>query len=115
MALLDAFALAAGLKDQRTVADGLRSAHAARGDHVWLYQLVTSLFTPLYQSDRHSHAVIRDRILAPLSRLGPVSAIQAQLMSGLFGFPLQPLGLEMPDYSAIASRMASIASSDDQS
>ncbi|RGP40910.1 hypothetical protein BPTFM16_01204 [Altererythrobacter insulae] len=115
MALLDAFALAAGLKDQRTVADGLRSAHRARGDHVWLYQLITSMFTPLYQSDRRTYAMIRDRMLAPLSRLGPVSAIQAQLMSGLFGYPLQPLGLEMPDYSAIASRMASIASSDAQS
>ena len=58
---------------------------------------------------------IRDRIVAPLSRFGPVARIQAQLVSGLFGFPLPMLGLEVPDYSAIAASMAARASSLDQS
>lgn len=114
MALLDAWALAYGLRNARTIPDGLRLAHGLRGDHVWLYQLITALFTPLYQSDKRWHAAVRDRIVAPLSRFGPIARIQAHLMSGLFGFPLQPLALELPDYSAIASSMAAIASSESQ-
>nr|WP_298897081.1 NAD(P)/FAD-dependent oxidoreductase [uncultured Altererythrobacter sp.] len=114
MALLDAWALAFGMRHSRTIYDGLRLAHSLRGDHVWLYQLITALFTPLYQSDKRWHAGLRDRLIAPLSRLGPIARIQAHLMSGLFGFPLQPLGLELPDYPAIASSMAAIASSEFQ-
>lgn len=120
MALLDAWGLARGLEHGRTLAEGLRLAHGWRHDHVWLYQWVTKLFTPLYQSDRDWHATLRDRLLAPLSQVWPTSVIQAQLMSGLFGFPLAPLGLEPPDYGALtafspasssASETSAIASS----
>ena len=76
---------------------------------------MTAAFTPLFQSSDALWPWIRDRVVAPLSRLGPVARIQAQLMSGLFGFPLTMLGLEMPDYSAIAASMAARASSLDQS
>ena len=86
-----------------------------RRDHVDLYQAVTYAFTPLFQSDAAVWPWLRDRIVAPLSRVGPVARLQAQLMSGLFGFPLPMLGLEVPDYSAIAASMAARASSDDQS
>lgn len=111
MALLDAWAIADGIKHHRTLNDGLRHAHQTRSDHVWLYQLITALFTPLYQSDQAWHAIVRDRVIAPLSKLPPVARLQASLMSGLFGYPLQPLGLDVPDYSAIASRMAAMDSS----
>lgn len=121
MALLDAWALARGLAEGRTLGEKLRLAVAWRRDHVWLYQWVTALFTPLYQSEAGWHAALRDRLLAPVSKLWPASAIQAQLMSGLFSFPLAPLGLTPPDYSAlagsapvdsaIASRTAAMASS----
>lgn len=47
--------------------------------------------------------MLRDRLLAPLSQTWPISKVQAQLMSGLFGFPLAPLGLEVPDYEALWS------------
>jgi len=114
MALLDAWALALGMAEGRTLDEKLRLAISWRRDHVWLYQWVTRLFTPLYQSDTSWHPVLRDRLLAPLSRTWPTSKIQAQLMSGLFGFPLAPLGLAMPDYellAANASRTSAIASS----
>ena len=111
MALLDAWGLAQGLELGRTLEEKLRMAIAWRRDHVWLYQWVTALFTPLYQSSTNWHPAVRDRLLAPLSRMWPASKIQAQLMSGLFGFPLAPLGLALPDYSAIASRTAAMASS----
>ena len=116
MALLDAWSLARGLEHGRTLGEALRLAHGWRHDHVWLYQWVTKMFTPLYQSDKRWHAVVRDRVLAPLSQMWPVSVVQAQLMSGLFGFPLAPLGLTPPDYEALlasssASDTSAIASS----
>lgn len=111
MALLDAWGLARGLSEGRTLDEKLRLAVGWRHDHVWLYQWVTALFTPLYQSDKAWHAALRDNLLAPVSRVWPASAIQAQLMSGMFGFPLASLGLTPPDYSAMASRMAAMDSS----
>lgn len=115
MALLDAWALTAGLREGRTLADGLRLARAWRMPHINLYQAVTALFTPLYQSDAILPPLVRDRILAPLSQLYPVNRIQAALMSGLFGSPLQILGLSLPDYAAMASSMAPRTSGSAQS
>ncbi len=111
MALLDAYALYRGLQEGRTLDEGLRLANAWRSDHVALYQWITAIFTPLYQSDGAMLPLLRDRILAPLSRLWPISRIQASLMSGLFGAPLAQLKLEPPNYSAIASSIAARASS----
>lgn len=103
MALLDAWALALGLQTATTLPVALRHAHALRAEHVRLYQWLTALFTPLYQSDAALPAAIRDRLLAPLSRFWPVTRIQSSLVAGLFGAPLAVLGLEVPDYSALAS------------
>ena len=103
MALLDAWSLAQGLAEGRTLAEKLRLASSWRRDHVWLYQGVTKLFTPLYQSESRVLPALRDRVLAPLSRHWPARGIQAQLMSGLFGFPLGPLGLTLPDYDGLAA------------
>lgn len=110
MALLDAWGLARGMEHGRTLPEKLRLAVAWRHDHVWLYQWVTKLFTPLYQSDTDWHPMLRDRLMAPLSQIWPISKIQAQLMSGLFGFPLAPLGLSVPDYEALSSEPESSAS-----
>ena len=115
MALLDAFALAQGLREGRSATEALRLARSWRKDHVGLYQWVTALFTPLYQSQSAFLPVIRDRVVAPLARLGPVARLQALLMSGLFGSPLAILGLAPPDYEAIAASMAARASSPAQS
>ncbi len=115
MALLDAWSLAAGLREGDSLRQGLRLSSGWRRDHVDLYQAVTYAFTPLFQSNNALWPWLRDRIVAPLSRLGPVARLQANLMSGLFGFPLPILGLDLPDYRAIAASMAARASSPDQS
>ena len=73
MALLDAWALAAGLRAGSTVREGLRLSAGWRRDHVDLYQAVTYAFTPLFQSDAAVWPWVRDRIVAPLSRVGPVA------------------------------------------
>jgi salicylate hydroxylase len=109
MALLDAWSLARGLAEGRTLGEKLRLAAGWRSDHVWLYQWVTSIFTPLYQSDSRVLPALRDRVLAPLSRRWPARGIQAQLMSGLFGFPLAPLGLALPDYAGLSASLTSVA------
>lgn len=101
MALLDAWSLSRGMAEGRTLREKLRLAAGWRRDHVWLYQWVTALFTPLYQSDTKWQPALRDALLYPVSKIWPASNIQAQLMSGLFGFPLAPLGLAPPDYSAL--------------
>ncbi|TMM48849.1 FAD-dependent oxidoreductase [Qipengyuania marisflavi] len=103
MALLDAWALAQRLSEGRSVTEALRYVCATRRGHVALYQAVTAAFTPLFQSDSTLLPALRDRVLAPLSGFAPVARIQAQLMSGLFGWPLAMLGLDAPDYAALAA------------
>ncbi|MEP0393262.1 MAG: NAD(P)/FAD-dependent oxidoreductase [Erythrobacter sp.] len=110
MALLDAWGLAQGMVHGRTFSEKLRLAVSWRHDHIWLYQWVTKLFTPLYQSDTSWHPMIRDKFMAPLAQIWPISQIQAQLMSGLFGFPLATLGLSVPDYEALWEASESSAS-----
>ena len=109
MALLDAFALSAGLAQGRTLEAGLARTIALRRSHVRLYQWLTALFTPLYQSDAVLPALLRDHLLAPLSRIPPAERIQGLLVGGLAGGPLARLGLELPDYGAFQP-LAPIAS-----
>ncbi len=111
MALLDAWSLKRGLAEGRTLDEKLRLAVSWRRDHVDLYQWVTAFFTPLYQSDGEYRPLLRDRVLAPISQIWPISRIQSLLMSGLFGWPLAALGLSAPDYSAISSEISASASS----
>jgi 2-polyprenyl-6-methoxyphenol hydroxylase-like FAD-dependent oxidoreductase len=101
MALLDAWALATALESEGAMQDRLEHAARLRRGHVKLYQWLTALFTPLYQSDSAWPAWLRDGLLAPISRIGPAARIQALLVGGLAGWPLQRLGLEMPDYAGL--------------
>jgi len=96
MALLDAWALAQALAGEGSLDRRLATAVALRRDHVRLYQWLTALFTPAYQSDSVWPALIRDVVLAPLSRIPPGPGIQANMVSGLTGGPLGPLGLDLP-------------------
>lgn len=88
MALLDAWALALTLR-----AGDPRWLINLRGWHVDLYQALTALFTPVYQSDGDALPLVRDRIVGPLSKLWPATRIQAAMVAGLIGNPLPRLGL----------------------
>lgn len=94
MALLDAWALARALAAPGPLDDRLARAVAMRRRHVRLYQALTALFTPVYQSDSRLVPLLRDRLIGPLSKLWPATWIQAALVSGLVGDPLSPLGLD---------------------
>lgn len=93
MALLDAFALRQGLRGAATMEAGLVRTVGLRRRHVALYQALTALLTPVYQSDSRVIPALRDRLVAPLSRLPLVERIQAALVAGLVGRPLAKLAL----------------------
>ena len=93
MALLDAWALARSLRDTVSVVDALAEAVRLRRGHVRLYQAMSALFTPVYQSDSNALPLVRDLVVGPLSRLWPATWVQAAMVSGLIGDPLRRLGL----------------------
>lgn len=103
MALLDAWALAQGLAQSGPLDRQLAHAIGLRRGHVRLYQWLTALFTPLYQSDAGLPALLRDHVLAPLSRIPPANRIQGLLVGGLAGAPLSRLGLDMPEYARLGA------------
>jgi salicylate hydroxylase len=76
------------------VENGIATAIAARRQHVLLYQTLSWAFTPIYQSDSRLLPVLRDWIIAPISRVWPADVIQASIASGLVGNPLGALGLK---------------------
>ena len=94
MALLDAWALGLGLAGATSVGDGLARAVGLRRRHVRIYQALTALFTPVYQSDSRLIPWLRDRLVGPLSRVWPATWIQAAMVAGLIGNPLRALELE---------------------
>ena len=81
MALLDAFALAACLGDL-PVAKALPAYGRARRRHIALYQWLSRFLTPLYQSDHVVPPFIRNRLLAPLSRIAPMPALLTRIVCG---------------------------------
>ncbi|WP_404710588.1 FAD-dependent oxidoreductase [Sphingomonas sp. MMS24-J13] len=93
MALLDAYALMRGLKAHDEISSALAAAVKMSRSHIHLYQALTALFTPVYQSDGRMLPFVRDRLVGPLSRLWPATWIQAALVSGTIGNPLGKLGL----------------------
>jgi 2-polyprenyl-6-methoxyphenol hydroxylase-like FAD-dependent oxidoreductase len=93
MALLDAWALALALRTHETLADALAQAVALRRRHIRLYQAMSLLLTPVYQSDGRLVPMLRDRLIGPLSKLPPVMRLQAAMVSGLVGGPMRPLAL----------------------
>jgi 2-polyprenyl-6-methoxyphenol hydroxylase-like FAD-dependent oxidoreductase len=101
MALLDAWALARTLGEGGPLEARLAEAVALRRSHVRLYQWLTALFTPAYQSDSIWPALLRDVLLAPLSRVPPGPRVQASLVAGLAGAPLGRLELALPDCAAL--------------
>lgn len=83
MALLDAQALARALRQHpHAIGEALRVYAGARRWHVAAYQAMSAAFTPQYQSDSAVLPVLRDHLLAPLSRMYPVPKILTRLVCG---------------------------------
>lgn len=93
-ALLDAFALAKGLEAApQDLGGALRTYTKLRAFHVRLYQAMSHVFTPVYQSRGALLPAFRDWIAAPLMGVPPAPPLLAALVSGAYGSPLKRLGL----------------------
>ena len=94
MALLDAAALAHSLSSAETVEEALAAYAQARRGHVRLFQLLSYIFTPFYQSDSRSIAWLRDRLVATVAKIPPAPQILAAIVSGTLADPLARAGLQ---------------------
>ena len=93
MALLDAWALAQAIQSGGDMPGALAAYRRARIGHVRLYQIMTYLFTPVYQGDSRVMPWLRDWLTAPISKIWPAPQLLAAMVSGLIGSPLGRLGL----------------------
>lgn len=82
MALLDVRALALALDGAPTLTEALALYARRRRCHVRLYQLMSAVFTPFYQSDSRLLPLLRDGMVAPASRVPLVARGLARIVSG---------------------------------
>ncbi|MBZ7922364.1 FAD-dependent monooxygenase [Ensifer adhaerens] len=104
MALLDVAALSHALETAGDLDAALAAHAAARRNHVALFQLLSLLFTPFYQSDATALAWLRDRLVATVARTPPMQALLASIVSGTLVDPFKPAGLAECDWPAIGTR-----------
>lgn len=99
MALLDAAALAHALENAETVEAALAAYADARRAHVRLFQMLSYVFTPFYQSDSRSIAWLRDRLVATIARIRPAPQILSAIVSGTLVDPFEATGIPECDWS----------------
>lgn len=80
MALLDALALVLALREP--LDDALPAYARMRRWHVFSYQSLSALLTPMYQSDSRLLPRIRDRFLAPLATWPVIRPMLSHLVAG---------------------------------
>lgn len=97
MALLDAAALSEAFAQADDIATALDRFAAYRRRHIVTYQVLTWLFTPFYQSDSAVLPMLRDHLLAPLSKIPPVQRLLARLVAGILIPPItRASGMPVP-------------------
>ncbi|MDO9418766.1 FAD-dependent oxidoreductase [Pararhizobium sp.] len=101
MALLDAAVFAHALANAPTIDAALDAYGASRARHVRVFQLLSLLFTPFYQSDSAAIAWVRDRLVATLSRVPPVPGLLASIVSGTLIDPFSGTGLAECDWKSL--------------
>lgn len=97
MALIDALSLDAALARTNDVDRALRDHVSRRRTHVRLYQSLSRILTPFYQSDGRLLPMVRDHVVAPmLSRRGLTHAVISALVAGGVGDPIGRIGWSAP-------------------
>lgn len=91
MALLDVAALAQAFEDSDDLTAALSRYARLRRLHVRLYQALSVVFTPFYQSDSRILPLIRDQLVSPVSRLPGATRLLAGIVAGLVVDPLSGL------------------------
>jgi 2-polyprenyl-6-methoxyphenol hydroxylase-like FAD-dependent oxidoreductase len=82
MALMDAWALVAALRDADSTTTALRRYERERRAHISIYQFWSRWLTPAFQSDYDTVAAWRDRLLLPLGRLPGGRGNMLRVLSG---------------------------------
>ncbi|VAV91001.1 hypothetical protein MNBD_ALPHA04-634 [hydrothermal vent metagenome] len=85
MALMDASALAQAIGGAPTIENIARRYRRLRSFHVVLYQILSAIFTPLYQSDSRILPWTRDMLIHHFARLPLVRGLIARTVSGMLG------------------------------
>lgn len=93
MALLDAAALAYALSRSADVEAALTAYARSRRWHVRVFQALSWMFTPFYQSDSTVLPVLRDRLVATIARVPPAPRFLASMVAGTMIDPFRPIGL----------------------
>lgn len=107
MALLDARALAQALEHAPDLDTALAIYAASRRWHVWVFQALSWMFTPFYQSDSVVLPFMRDRLVATLARIPPVPRFLASMVAGTLVDPFARIGLREADWE-IAGRHGTV-------
>ncbi len=83
MALLDARELANALARASSIEAALAMYDRNRRRHVYLYQLISRWLTPLFQSNYHAAAWLRDRLFYPLGKMPILRGEMLKVLAGV--------------------------------
>jgi 2-polyprenyl-6-methoxyphenol hydroxylase-like FAD-dependent oxidoreductase len=107
MALLDAAALAHALASKDAIEAALEHYARSRRRHVRVFQALSLLFTPFYQSDSALLPFVRDRLVATLAKVPPAPQLLASMVAGTAIDPFRPSGLAEADWLSVARKSGS--------
>ncbi|MEQ1953176.1 NAD(P)/FAD-dependent oxidoreductase [Mesorhizobium sp. CN2-181] len=111
MALLDATALAHALRAHSSLDNALEDYVRARRLHVRVFQALSWMFTPFYQSDSVLLPFLRDRLVATVAKIPPAPRLLASMVAGTLVDPFAASGLEEVDWQLLASTQSAHARS----
>ncbi len=103
MALLDAAALAPALTRAAGIDAALEDYCRSRRLHLRVFQALSRLFTPFYQSDSVLLPFVRDRLVATIARIPPAPQLLASMVAGTAVDPFRPIGLREFDWLSLAA------------
>lgn len=89
MALLDALSLSKAIERSTTIEDAFVLHLKQRRMHIRLYQTLSLILTPFYQSDSRALPILRDLLIGPTTQLPLIRSIVSRLVTGEF---LDPVG-----------------------
>lgn len=98
MALLDARAVAHALKQSASIEVALHAYVRARRVHTRLFQALSWMFTPFYQSDSTVLPFVRDRLVATIAKIPPAPQFLASMVAGTVVDPFAGAGLKEVDW-----------------
>jgi 2-polyprenyl-6-methoxyphenol hydroxylase-like FAD-dependent oxidoreductase len=104
MALLDAAALAHALGRADDIQAALEDYCRSRRRHVRVFQALSFLFTPFYQSDSTLLPYVRDRLVATIARIPPAPQLLASMVAGTAVDPFGPIGIEEADWPSASGK-----------